>query len=155
MKELDKIAPKLSKMKKEHPFGVPDHYFDDFSARLQTKLETEKSVLPKPKNKVIRLLKPAIGLAASFLVIFMLVYWPIKSFLPEYMAKNNDTETISNEDVDPYRAIIERVDENTFFALIEESDEETSQEVSLNDDDLMNYISSNMSEYDIYLETDY
>lgn len=151
MNELEKIAPKLSKMKKEHPFDVPDHYFDDFSARLQSKLETEKRILPKQKNRVIRLLKPAIGLAASFLLIVILVYWPIKSFLPNYLAKNNIAETTTMEDEDPYRAIIERIDEKTFFTILEEP----AQEVSFNDEELMNYISSNMTEYEIYLETDY
>lgn len=150
MNELEKIAPKLSKMKKDHPFSVPDNYFDDFSARLQTKLEAEKHVLPKQKNRVIRLLKPAIGLAASFLLVVMLVYWPIKSFLPNILSKNTIAETATIEDGDPYRAIIERIDENTFFAILEEPE----QEPTFNDEELMNYISSNMSEYEIYLETD-
>ena len=151
MNELEKNAPELPKMKKEHPFNVPEHYFDDFSARLQSKLETKKKVLPKPGGRVIRLLKPAIGLAASFLLVVLLVYWPIKSFLPGYLVKNNDTETTTVEDEDPYRAIIESIDENTFFAILEEP----AQEASFNDEELMNYISSNMSEYEIYLETDY
>lgn len=151
MKELDKIAPKLSKMKKEKPFGTPDHYFDDFSARLQTRLEAEKTVLHKAQNRVIRLLKPAIGLAASFLLIFLLVYWPTKSFLTNYMANNTDIEATTIEEEDPYMAIIERIDESTFFAILEEPE----QEESFNDEELMNYISSNMSEYEIYLETDY
>src|SRR6056297_627191 len=150
MNELEKIAPKLSKMKKEHPFDVPNHYFDDFSARLHTKLEAEKRVLPKQKNRVIRLLKPAIGLAASFLLVVMLVYWPIKSFLPNILSKNTTAETTTIEDEDPYRAIIERIDEATFFAILEEP----AQESTFNDEELMNYISSNMSEYEIFLETD-
>lgn len=150
MKDLEKIAPKLSKMKKEAPFSTPEHYFDDFSARLQTRLEAEKTDLPKPQNKVIRLLKPAIGLAASFLLIFLLVYWPTKTFLSGYMADNN-TETPTAEQEDPYRAIIERIDETTFFAILEEP----TQETSFDDEELMNYISSNMSEYEIYLETDH
>ena len=83
MDELKEIAPKLSKMKQESPFGVPDNYFDDFSARLQMKIETEKTILPNQQNRIIQFLKPAIGLAASFALIFMLVYWPLKSFTPE------------------------------------------------------------------------
>ena len=154
MNELEKIAPKLSKIKKEPPFDVPENYFDDFSARLQTRLEAEKTVLPKPKNRVIQLLKPAIGLAASFLVIFMLVYWPIKSFLPNYLVKDNAAETAPMSEEDPYRAIIERMDENTFFALLNENENEITREVGLNDEELMNYISSNISDYEIYLETD-
>ncbi len=150
MNELEKIAPELSKMKKEHPFDVPDHYFDDFPARLHTKLEAEKHVLPKQKSRVIRLLKPAIGLAASFLLVVMLVYWPIKSFLPDILTKSTTAETTTIEDEDPYRALIERIDENTFFTILEEP----AQDAAFDDEELMNYISSNMSEYEIYLETD-
>lgn len=155
MNELEKIAPRLSKIKKEQPFDVPDNYFDDFSARLQSKLEAEKTVLPKPKNKVIRLLKPAIGLAASFLLIFMLVYWPIKSFLPNYLVKSDTTETTNITEEDTYRAVMERMDENSFFALLLGNEDEDTQEVSLDDEELMNYISSNVSDYEIFLETDY
>lgn len=150
MNELKKIAPKLSKMKKELPFNVPDHYFDDFSARLHSKLDADEVALPKQKNRMIRLLKPALGLAASFLLIFMLVYWPIKSFLPNHLAKNNaQTETKITEE-DTYMAVIERLDETSFFGLLEEP----AREESFNDEELMNYISSNMSNYDLYLETD-
>lgn len=152
MKELEKIAPKLSKIKKEPPFRVPDNYFDDFSIRLHTRLETEKEVLPKPKSRIIRLLKPAMGLAASFILVFLLVYWPIKSFLPNYLAKNNTpVETVVTEE-DTYLSILEKIDENSFFALLSDSSDEEIND--FNDEELMSYVSSNFSEYEIYLETD-
>ena len=53
MDELEKIAPELSKIKKENPFRAPDNYFDDFSARLQMKLEAEKTGITKNQNKII------------------------------------------------------------------------------------------------------
>ena len=55
MKELKNIAPELSKIKKENPFKVPEHYFDDFSARLQMKLDAEKMEVPKQQKKIIQL----------------------------------------------------------------------------------------------------
>lgn len=152
MNELKKIAPKLSEIKKEHPFRVPDNYFDDFSSRLNTRLETEKQVLPKPKSRIIRLLKPAMGLAASFLLVFLLVFWPIKSFLPNYLSKSNTAvETVINEE-DTYLSILEKIDENSFFALLTESSDEEVND--FNDEELMSYVTSNFSEYEIYLETD-
>lgn len=153
MNELKNIAPKLSEIKKERPFRVPDNYFDDFSSRLHTRLEAEKQVLPKPKSRIIRFLKPAIGLAASFLLIFMLVYWPIKSFLPNYLAnKNAPSETVITEE-DTYMSILEKMDENSFFALLSDSSEEEKVD-DFNDEELMSYVSSNFSDYEIYLETD-
>ncbi|MGM0619898.1 MAG: hypothetical protein ACQETJ_02550 [Bacteroidota bacterium] len=152
MNELKKVAPKLSEIKKEHPFRVPDNYFDDFSSRLHTRLETEKKVLSKPKSRIIRLLKPALGLAASFILVFLLVYWPIKSFLPNYLAKSNTAiETVITEE-DTYLSILEKIDENSFFALLTESSDEEVND--FNDEELLSYVSSNFTEYEIYLETD-
>ena len=153
MNELKNSAPKLSKIKKEQPFTTPDNYFVDFSSRLQGKIQAEKSSnLPK-KNKVIPLLKPAIGLAASFILVMMLVYWPLKSFLPDYLAKTvtpGEIETETSEE-EKYIYIMEKVDETAFFTLIED----TPDEESLNDEELINYLSANISDYEIFLETDY
>jgi len=151
MDELKEIAPKLSKMKKEPPFGVPDNYFDDFSARLQMKLEAEKKILPHQQNRIIQFLKPALGLAASFALIFMLVNWPLKSFTPGEVANNTTTVPAENDITDlEYRTIIEGMDDNSFYALLEEP----SQTVEISDDDLLNYLSANVSDYDIYLGTE-
>ena len=154
MNKLKKIAPELSKLKKEQPFGVPDKYFDDFSARLHHRLEAEKQTLPQPKNTFIRYLKPALGLAASFALIFMLVYWPVKTFLPNYLAKTNTFIESTNEE-DAFLTFIEKLDENSFFALLQESkSNEKTVNGDFNDEELMSYLSSNVSDYEIYLQTE-
>ncbi|HDR52768.1 MAG TPA: hypothetical protein ENN90_14315 [Mariniphaga anaerophila] len=154
MNKLREIAPRLSKIKKENPFRVPDNYFDDFSARLAVKLEAEKKALPQPKNTVIRYLKPVLGMAASFALIFMLVYWPLKSFLPNYLAKTNTFIESTTED-DAFRSILERLDETLFFAVLAEpgSVNETA-EAGFSDDELMGYLSANISDYELYLQTE-
>lgn len=154
MKELKKIAPELSKLKKEQPFVVPDKYFDDFSARLHHRLEAEKQGLPQKQNRVIRFLKPALGLAASFALIFMLVYWPVKTFLPNYLAKTNTYIDVDNEE-DHFLSFLEKLDENSFFALIHENsiNEETA-EGDFNDEELLSYLSSNVTDYEIYIQTE-
>ena len=149
MDELKEIAPELSKMKKETPFGVPENYFDDFSARLQMKIEAEKRILPNQPNRIIQFLKPALGLAASFALIFMLVYWPLKSFTPTEVVNNTNS---GNEITDSeYRSMVEGMDENSFYALLDEP----AQTVEISDDDLLNYLSASVSDYDIYMGTDY
>lgn len=149
MEEFNKVTPDLSKIKKENPFRAPDNYFDDFSARFQMKLEAEKAVLPNPKNRIIQFLKPALGLAASFALIFMLVYWPLKSFMPNQSVSDNSVNYELNDN--DYLTLLEGIDDNSFYALLEEPT--TTTEFS--DDDLIDYISANLSEYEIYLRTDF
>jgi hypothetical protein len=149
MEDINKIAPVLSKIKKEVPFRAPENYFDDFSARLQMKLDAEKMVLPAPKTRIIQFLKPALSLAASFALIFMLVYWPLKTFLPTQVAETSktDTEMLDNE----YLALLENMDENSFYALLDEPD----SNVEFSEDELISYLNTNVSDYEIYLGTEF
>jgi hypothetical protein len=143
----------LSKLKKEYPFSVPENYFGDFPARLQQRLEAEGNVLPQSSNRIVKFLKPALGLAASFALIVMLVYWPVKKFLPNYQAKTNTTIVMNEENT--YLSIIEKLDENSFFGLLQESTIDNGEVIDdFNDDELMNYLSANVSEYEIYLQTE-
>ena len=149
MDELKKIAPKLSEIKKENPFGVPPHYFDDFSARLQMKIEAEKTVLPSPKNRIIQFLKPALSLAACFALVFLLVYFPLKTYKNGQLANNaSQNSELTNDD---YLSIVEGMDENSFYALL--SEPVINNDYS--DDELVAYLSSNVSDYDIYMEIDF
>lgn len=71
------MLPELEKMKKQNPFVVPENYFNEFSEHLTQRINAEeehKSVF----RKVYVFLKPAIGLAASLILIFLLVYSPLK-----------------------------------------------------------------------------
>ncbi len=145
MDELKNIAPKLSKLKKENPFSTPDKYFDDFSARLQVKLEPGKKVVPIQQNRFIRFLKPAIGLAASFAIIFMLVNLPLKKFMSQQVANSNIETELTETD---YLNVIEGIDENSFFALLYEPD----NGIEFSDEDLLSYASANTSEYEIFSE---
>lgn len=148
MDELENISPELSKIKKETPFRVPDNYFNDFSARLQGKLEAEIITLPNHKNRFVRFVKPALGLAASFALIFMLVYWPLKTFVPEQEA-NNDFNYESEITDREYISMVEGIDEYSFLALLEEP----ANPVNFTDEEIVSYIQTNSSDYEIYTET--
>jgi hypothetical protein len=147
MDELRKIAPELSKLKKENPFRVPENYFEDFSARLQERLETEKTEVPKNQNRVIQFLKPAIGLAAGFALIFTLSYWPLRIFTPNEQAEN--ITIINSESEMLYASWVEGIDENSFYAMLDNP----NGSVDFTDDDLADFVNTNSSEYDIYSET--
>jgi hypothetical protein len=47
--------------------------------------------------------------------------------------------------------MVEGMDENSFYALLDEP----AQTVEISDDDLLNYLSASVSDYDIYMGTDY
>jgi len=147
MDELEKIAPELSKIKKENPFRVPENYFDDFSARLQMKLEAEKKGISKNQNRIIQFLKPALGLAAGFALILMLAYWPLKTFTPNQQANNIATEADISEML--YATMVEGIDLNSFYALLDEP----NSNVQFSENDITIYVNANSSEYEIYSET--
>ena len=91
MKEKNKhIESPLSQIKKENPFGTPEAYFDTFSERLSSRIQTEEK--PSAKVQWLNILKPVLGLAASFGLVFFLLYVPLDNFLPKiwsnYLAKN-------------------------------------------------------------------
>lgn len=154
MNEFKKIAPETSKIKKELPFKVPKNYFDDFSARLQFKLHEETDLPEKNRSGIIRYLKPALGLAASFLLIIILVYWPISTFLPQYLARTQAVHE-NNHEEDLFFPSVEAIDENAFYALIIDviyNDDEP--EVEYNDEDLLSYLGPHVSDYEIFLETE-
>lgn len=146
MKERNKGDTELSKINRENPFRVPENYFDDFYARLHSRMETETMAPQQKEHKLFRFLKPALGLAASFALIFMLVYWPIKSFIP----KNSATNSIEIPEIE-YFTNVDKIDENTFYDLLEDSDN-TSE---FSDEELVNYLSANVSDYEIYITSDY
>ena len=148
MNGLNKNTPEFPKINKENPFRVPDDYFENFSARLQKRMDAERVELVKKDNRTIRLLKPIMSIAASLLLVFLLVYWPVKTFLPEKEAELTDTfsENIDNE----YLAMIEHIDENSFYSLLEEQ----TNTNDLNEEEMANFISNNVSDYEIYLATD-
>ena len=145
MDELKNIAPELSKSTKENPFGTPEKYFEDFSARLQVKLEVEKKTIPIQQHRIIRFLKPALGLAASFAIIFMLVNLPLKRFMSQKVASSNIETELSEKD---YLNVVEGIDENSFFALLTETDDG----IEFSDEDLISYVGANISEYELFTE---
>ena len=148
MDELKKIAPELSKIEKKVPFRTPDHYFDDFSARLQARLAEENQKVSVHKSLFTRVFKPALGLAASFALVFMIVYWPVKSFMSGNLAKNESGPDIIEL---RYQSMMEGIDENSFYSLLEDQ----NKTVAFTDDELIGYLSANISEYEIFAEATY
>jgi hypothetical protein len=147
MKNQDNIPPKLTGLRKDLPFKVPNKYFDDFPARIQQTLEQEKQASSNTKSRIINLLKPALSLAAGFAAIFILVYWPVKTI----NNRQNASNTIGVEQVasDEFINLFEMFDEETFYALLEKEPNGDYLEMET----LVTYLADNFSEYDIFMET--
>ncbi len=81
---------KLSEIKKQNPFTVPDGYFNDFSSRLQDKLGKQKD---SKKRSLYYSLKPYIYSVASAAAILIaaLVYYNISE------NKHSETVLLSSE----------------------------------------------------------
>lgn len=148
MKDFKKIAPELSKIKKEKPFGVPDDYFDDFSARLQMKLGEDETSEKSRNSKIMGMIKPVLGLAASFVLVVLLVRVPLKSFMskeqPEEIAVVVDSYETEFQDM------LEHMDESVFFGLLNSGESPDT----LSDADLLAYVNTNFSSYEIYEYTE-
>lgn len=154
MNDINNTEPEITGENRKLPFRVPKNYFDDFSARLQSQLHAEEEDVPSRGKSVIRYLKPVLGLAASFTLIIMLVYWPLNKFLPDYLARTN-TAIEHDTEMDEFLPSIEHLDENTFFTFLMETvsgNRETEED--FNDEELLTYISANVSNYELYLQTE-
>jgi hypothetical protein len=143
IKFTEEIPEGLREVGKELPFRVPDHYFDDFQARLQVQLGREQAFAGNQRTLFVRYIKPALGLAAAFAAVFLLVFIPVRLVTrPEALVQNN---TLSEED--KIINLVEQVDDHTFFSLLEDDIQDeviASQELEV-------FIASNYSDLDIYL----
>lgn len=147
MKDLNNEFTELSKIKKDNPFLTPRHYFDDFPAHLQAKIDAENRIEVKSTNRFIYYLKPVIGLAAAFALIFILVQWPLKTFVPNTQTASNTNNTeLSNTD---YASMVEGIDENSFYALLDE----VNGKDDFSDEEILSYLQSNSSDYELFAET--
>ena len=125
---------KLSEVGKELPFSVPEDYFDNFYTNLKSKLD-EQSFEPIKKQNVFYLnfnFNRSIAIAATiFLFVLMLVQ-------PTDIKKSNE---YSMEDY------FLGMDDYSLYSL-----SETIEDEELTEDDIFDYLSLTVSEYDLYVE---
>ena len=77
----------------------------------------------------------------------MLVYWPLNNYFGKDNSIAGNTEIYPQEE---FNNIVERLDENSFFALLEDD----NGTVTFSDEDLQAYVSANISDFEMYLETE-
>lgn len=151
MYEEENIESEFMKRLKKNPFQTPDHYFDSIEDRVMGTIEYEKKKKSaSSSSKAFRLLKPILGLAASFALVYVLAYYPIKYLTPKVMVKSETTDTTSNDSLHNYAFNISFGDENSLVNAI--FGDETADSAKVNSDELLAYLSSDMNDLEIYSE---
>jgi len=147
MYEEKNIQPEFMKRGKTNPFRAPDHYFDSIEDRV---MEGIKHTSKNKTNsaKVFRLLLPALGLAACFSLVYLLVFNPMNNLLPKATIKTEMAASIST--IDDSTLNFSSIDENTLVNAI--FSDETSNVSEINPDEMLAYLSSGMNEVEIYSE---
>jgi hypothetical protein len=140
----EKISGHDEGMGRELPFRVPDHYFEDFQARLTVRMRAERAGFPGKRVSLFSYVKPALGLAAAFAAVFLLVYLPVRFMTSQDQLASTG---ISGEE-EKIINLVEYVDDHTFFSLLN-----NSSDPELEGHDIEVYIASNYSDFDIFLET--
>ena len=149
MYEEEDIEPEFMKRDKTNPFRTPDRYFDSLEDRIMGGIKsTTKNKITSAK--IIRLLKPVLGLAASFTVAYIMLYSPINNFLIKGTVKSEVAVTNTTNALDDSTLNFSMIDDNTLVNAI--ISDEPSNVSGINSDDMLAYLSSGMNEVEIYSE---
>ena len=138
---------------KEIPFGVPKGYFDSFESRLEKRMMTETEENGKSlRGKIIKLIKPVIGIAAALILVLLLVNFPLKknslSLVSE--VKESSVEMQYEEEL---MAQSMDLDEKTFYDVIITSEDSTVSILSIDDPEkVITILSDELNDYDLYAE---
>lgn len=148
MNKKDYIEPNLGKLDQSNPFKTPDGYFESFEDRLMGRIENASSPKQKP-TKVIRMLKPILSIAASLALFVMLVQYPVRHYLLNETVATEQGETVNADSFDMYSASLSMVDENTLIGTFVAGEGQEIEE-NISQDEMMSYLSSRLTEAEIY-----
>lgn len=151
MYEEENIEPEFLKRTKTNPFRTPDHYFESIEDKVMGQIEYEaKRKTTSGSRKIYQFLKPALGLAASFALIVMLSYYPLKYFTPKSMVESQTIDSSATDKMDPYSLHIAMIDESAFLNAL--FGEEKTTDTALDQDEILAYLSNEMTDLEIYAE---
>ncbi len=150
MYEEENTEPEFLKRNKTNPFRTPDHYFDSIEDRVMGNIADQSQKKTSSANKVIRLLKPVLGLAASFALVALLVYYPINHLLLKNTVTSVTADSASSDILNSYSFILTSIDENSLVNTI--FSDETNSSTAINQDEVLAYLSSGLNDVEIYSE---
>jgi len=149
MKEKEEdIENRFGNLNKNLPFRIPESYFDTFSDRLMSRIKEIEH--PSRKRTLYFYLKPALSLAASIILVILLVFVPIKKFFPTgkgYLARQKNQVDPVDSLSELSATLISCFSEGQFMTAVSEMDE--FEPKTLSSDNLADYIAANYNDYDI------
>ena len=148
MYEEDHIEPDFAK-RPQNPFRTPDNYFESLEDRIMGNIKVPKTK-KSSSTKIIRFLKPVLGIAASFTLIFMLGYYSINTFMLEDTATTELTNPDSTDLLNDYSINLSSIDENSLIDAI--FTDETNVFAETDPDEFLAYLSTGLNDVEIYSE---
>lgn len=150
MYEEDNIEHEFLKRPKTNPFRTPDQYFESMEDRVMETIHYQ-SKKKTSSSRIIQFLKPALGLAASFTLVYLLVYYPINILFLKNVAQTEVTDSTSTVLPEEFTFNLASIDDNTLLHAIF-SDETNTTTAETNPDELLAYLSSGLNDVEIYAE---
>lgn len=116
------------KYEKKNPFSVPEGYFDQLADRVMERVKQEE----KPQRaKFIQIIKPYIGLAAIFLIAFLVMPAVLSKVVhPEQLLKKENNSVASKE---------EWIEEEIFF----------DSQFNPTNEEIIEYLASEIDSYEL------
>lgn len=136
-----------SKFPRENPFDVPEGYFEMIEDRIEGKIQAAEGGRLHG-NRLILTVKPVLGLAASFALAFLLIYYPISKILPWYMAKYDAEKNKEIKLDEKFLTDYGYLDERTFFLALTSQEDPSEFET----DEIISFLSSELDDYEVYAE---
>jgi len=145
-KEEENIEHRFMKRPGTNPFRTPDNYFDSIEDRIMKGIQLQEKKKKPASVSILRILKPALGIAAMLALIFILTNNPF-------------TRNSINTEVSSAFTPSEKDDSIFNFSLLDEStlvdaifSDEKSAVADINPDEMLAYLSSGLNEVEIYSE---
>jgi hypothetical protein len=149
MYEEENIESEFLKHKKTNPFRTPDHYFDTIEDRIMGRIE--QPMITKTKSvRIIRFLKPALGLVASLSIVYLLVYYSMNTPITNTGTKTEVAVSSPSDLLDSLSLNLTSIDDNTLASAI--FSDETSNIAATNPDEILAYLASDLNDVEIYSE---
>lgn len=145
MKKTDDILTHQTDFPKGNPFEVPEGYFEMLEERIESRIHSEMTIKPT-STKIIQILKPILGLAASFAIAFLLIYYPLGKILPRFMGQNNQSEEQLFEM--EYLGNNFQIDDNTLLQVLST----TENHAEYGNEEVISFVTEELSDYEIYAE---
>ena len=149
MKEKNgNIENQFNSLKKESPFRVPENYFETFADRLNIRIEEEKRSVNK--RTLFTYLRPAVAIAAIFVLVMLLIYVPFTKLLPSgsgNIAQNRSEKNVDDSVFGIQGSLISNFSEEQLLAAFSALSDLDS--TNLSSENLADYIAANYSSYEI------